>query len=347
MPGREHSQASAEARHLRSWTTVAPAKWFCAYSWRVAIRPRTRPFPGTGGAAPFHFVDAPYGHFFADPFVVENNGRIFLFVEDYFYLDRAATLRCAEVDVSGRVIETQTVLRRPYHLSYPQVFGVNGVYYMIPETASAERVELYRAVSFPWKWQLERILLNGVRLYDPTHAIIDGRHWIMAGGCSGGSRSHDELHLFHAPSIHDRFISHPRNPVKTDASSARPGGALIVSGSHLIRPAQNCEGWYGRGLTFMNIDSIDESAYSERPLLTVPGSWAPGNHLGVHTFNASENFEVIDVCDYGLQVPAFAGRVKTVLKRVNRNSAMPRQLPAPDALSGRMTSDRVLITPKH
>jgi hypothetical protein len=310
-----------------SWTTLAPIKWFCAYSWRVAVRPRD---PGSfvgSGQRPFRFVDAPYGHFFADPFVIEEGGRTFVFAEDYSYFARSGRLACVELDAFGRVLQTRTILQRPYHLSYPQVFCVAGTYYMIPETASANRVELYRAVDFPWQWKLDRILLNGVRLYDPTHAIIDGKHWIFAGGCSNrNGRYHDELHLFHAPSIHDKFRPHRGNPVKTDLASARPAGALRVVGHRLIRPAQDCRGWYGRGLTFMAVDFLDEKSYGESPVLRVPDTWVPGNHVGIHTFNASEHFEVIDVCYYGLKMAAFAGRARSLAKAARSNS-IPEPVP--------------------
>src|SRR5207253_8229013 len=48
----------------------------------------------------------------------------------------------------------------------------------------------------------------------------------------------DELHLFHAERLTGDWQPHPRNPVKSDARSARPAGSLFVRDGALYRPAQ-------------------------------------------------------------------------------------------------------------
>ena len=311
----------------RARGTIAPVKWFSAYSWSIAIRRRD---PSSEATGDFTLIDNPRGHFYADPFIVEENGRVFLFVEDYSYLARSATLACLELNWAGSVIDRRTILCGPTHLSYPQIFSFDGTYYMIPETASADRVELYRAVDFPWSWKLDRILLDGVKLYDPTHCVIEDRHWIMAGGCSNSStRRHDELHLFYSDSLHGTFRAHPGNPVKKDLGAARPGGAVMVWDTTLIRPAQDCRGWYGRGLTLMVVKRIDEYGYSEKPLIRIPDNVISGHHLGIHTFNASEHFEVIDVCHYGLKIPAFLGRARSLFTPAPRSKPIPRSVARP------------------
>src|SRR6185437_9688752 len=107
-------------------------------------------------------------------------------------------------------------------LSYPNVFQFDGKYYMIPETASTSRVELYRAVNFPWEWKFEKVLLSGSKFQDVTWFQFEGKHWLFAGGSSTGlGGQYDQLHLFHAPTVFDRVKPHPANPVKTDLGSAR------------------------------------------------------------------------------------------------------------------------------
>jgi hypothetical protein len=267
----------------------------------------------------FTFLEAPGGHFYADPFIVEHEERVFLFVEDYCYLTRSGNLACVELDRSYHVLQSRTILQRPYHLSYPHVFQFDGSYYMIPETSAANRVELYRAVNFPWEWQLQRILLSGPKLQDNTLLQFGGKHWILAGGSSTGMPGqYDELNVFYAPTIFDRFKSHPANPVKKDLCSARPAGAIITDGDRLIRPAQDCSRWYGCGLTFMRIEVITESAYSERPFVRLPDSWQGGRNLGTHTYNTSDHFEVIDVLSYGVEISAVIGRANSLFRLLSR-----------------------------
>lgn len=303
-----------------SWTKSLPLKWLYAYRWRVGIRPRTYGPLLTSRLENFTFLDAPPGHFYADPFIMEQDNRVFLFFEDYSFLNRSADLSCAELDGSCNVRHRQTIVHRPYHLSYPHVFQFDGSYYMIPETASANRVELYRAAEFPWKWEFVKVLLSGAKFYDATCVSFEGKYWILAGGSStAASGKYDELHVFHAPTIFDRFRPHRSNPVKTDLASARPAGAIIRDGECLIRPVQNCSRWYGDDLIFMRIDVLSEAAYSERHFASLP-NWKPcARDLGIHTYNASERFEVIDVCSYGIEPAAMVGRANSLTKlRVGR-----------------------------
>jgi hypothetical protein len=302
---------------LHPLAATAPAKWLCAYRWQVGIRARSTRSLSDMTLDDFRLLEAPYGHFFADPFLVEHQKRTFLFMEDYNYLTRVAKLICSEINTLCEVIETRTIVEQPYHMSYPHVFFLDGSYFMIPETASANRVELYRAVNFPWEWKLETILLDGTKLQDPTHIVINNRHWIFAGGSSTGAcGQYDELHLFHAATIYDRFRPHPGNPVKVGLASSRPAGRITAERGRLIRPAQDCSRWYGCGLKFMAIDLIDDSTYAEHEVSSLPDAWLLDGYLGTHTYNASENFETIDVCSYGLELPAIMGRTRTLLQRI-------------------------------
>jgi hypothetical protein len=314
------------SEHSSFWKTIFPVRWLCAYRWQVGLRKRTQVSLAAGTLDDFILLKAPYGHFYADPFIVEEGQRVFLFMEDYSYLARTAKLICAELDGSGNVLETRTIVAPPYHISYPHVFACDGTYYIIPETAAADRVELYRATRFPWEWRLEKILLSGLKLHDPTHIIVNNEHWIFAGGSStGAAGKYDQLHLFHAPSIFDNFKAHPNNPVKLDSASARPAGRIIMNGDRLIRPAQDCSRWYGCGLKFMAVDSITPSHYAEHAVAALPASWLPDGYIGTHTYNTSEHFEVVDVCSYGLAAPAVAGRARTLFGRITGLTAHKRQ----------------------
>jgi hypothetical protein len=310
--------------HSRAWATKRPLSWLCAYRWRVGIRRRTNRQLVTGRLDEFTFIQTPIGHFHADPFVIEYEDRIFLFFEDYSYLNRSANLACAELDQYCNVLETRTIVQQPYHMSYPHVFEFDGSYYMMPETAAVNRVELYRAVNFPWEWKFERVLLSGMKLHDATLVQFGGKHWILAGGSStGASGNYDQLHVFHASTIFDCFTPHRANPVKTDLQSSRPAGGFVMDGDRLIRPAQDCSRWYGSGLTLMGVDELSESAYAEHPFASPPGSWLGGSNLGTHTYNVSEHFEVIDVCSYGVEVAAMIGRVRSLAK-VPDSVCLPR-----------------------
>src|SRR5438552_18843304 len=86
--------------------------------------------------------------------------KYFIYFEDFDYATQLGKISCAEVR-DGGLGEPLAVLERPYHLSYPCVFRDGGTWYMIPESASAGTIELYRCTRFPDLWQFDRVLLRG------------------------------------------------------------------------------------------------------------------------------------------------------------------------------------------
>ena len=103
----------------------------------------------------------PATGYFADPFLIERDGKLWLLSREYRDKDNKAVLSVCELDEAGRPGEMQVCLERPWHLSYPHVFEHDGEMFMVPESNTANRVELYRATRFPSQWELEKRLFDG------------------------------------------------------------------------------------------------------------------------------------------------------------------------------------------
>lgn len=73
----------------------------------------------------FASIPMPGDRFYADPFLVPDGERLWLFFED---ADRAngGVIRCSEVLPDGALGESRVVLERDYRLSYPFVFSRGG-----------------------------------------------------------------------------------------------------------------------------------------------------------------------------------------------------------------------------
>ena len=155
----------------------------------------------------------------------------------------------------------QIVLREPFHLSYPDVFHVDGQYYMIPESYEANSTRLYRADDFPWRWSPVATLLEGAWV-DPSIFRFKGRWWMFA---SPYSQENDELHLFYSDAVSGPWHPHPMNPiVESNAAIARPGGRAVVLGDRIIRFTQDCERYYGRLVRAFEISELTTASYRER-----------------------------------------------------------------------------------
>lgn len=260
--------------------------------WFLAIRKRS-PQLRFDDPSGFSVLQPPRDRFYADPFLFDRNGETFLFFEDYRYREGRALICCAKVAADGTLGEAIEVLRRPYHLSYPFVFEHEGAVYMIPETRENRTVELYRAEEFPWRWTLDRVLLEDVSAVDATIHRQGDRLWMFVGLSNGRFSNCDEVALFSSRSLSGPWQQHPKSPIVSDVRRARPAGAVFQDNGRLIRPSQDCGKAYGYGLVFSEIVSLSETEYEEREIGRIDPGWLAGN-LGTHTYTRSEQFEVID-----------------------------------------------------
>jgi hypothetical protein len=262
--------------------------------WFLAFRHGNAGDAPRGDLAGFTRIMPPPDRTWADPFVIERGGRHFVFFEDLPFAAGKAHIAMIEIGADGRWSAPVRVLERDHHLSYPFLFEHEGQLYMVPETAEAGTVELYRCTEFPLRWRRERVLLEGVRLVDATLERVAGRWWMFANGAPGSSRVFDdELHLYHAERLLGEWTPHPRNPVKSDARCTRPAGRLYWHGGALYRPAQICVPRYGAGLSLNRVLRLTPEHYAERQVERIVPPPESGL-LGVHTVNRAGAFTVVD-----------------------------------------------------
>ena len=262
-------------------------QWFVAYSAdasHVHKRSTTRAFT---------YLLPPRDRYWADPFPVRHAGQTYIFLEEFILERGSAHISVCRVDQDGRCEAPLRVLERPYHLSYPQVFEWQGSHYMLPETGKKRTVELYRATRFPFEWQLDRVLVDGLGAADATLANIDGQWWLFANVGVPGSDNSDELHLFHATSPLGPWRPHRRNPVKSDARSARPAGRILRWQGGYLRPAQDCAGRYGRAVILNRIITLDPERYEEQEVGRIEPEYAAGV-FATHTLNITGSFVCLD-----------------------------------------------------
>jgi len=261
-------------------------QWFLAYKFGASTIP--------ADLSGFTRLVPPKDRDWADPFVIEKNGRYFVFFEELPYAEGKAHISMVEITSNGSVSPVQRVLEAGYHLSYPFLFEHEGQLYMIPESGRNKTVELYRCVDFPLAWRLERVLIDGLRLVDATLHRSHDRWWMFANSAAGASRVFDdELHLFSAERLLGEWKPHPRNPVKSDARSARPAGRLFERDGVLYRPAQVCVPRYGAGLALQRVTKLTPHDYVERQVERI----LPPPHTGLyglHTMNRAGDLTVVD-----------------------------------------------------
>ncbi|SCM77801.1 conserved hypothetical protein [uncultured Pleomorphomonas sp.] len=265
-----------------------PPNW--AVAWR-ADETGDGALPTIAGR-PWRRLAGDGGRFYADPFVMRHGGRTVLFVEEFPFATQKGVISAVELGADGPVGTPRPVIETDCHLSYPFVFEEDGAVYMIPETSGRRRVELWRAVDFPDRWEKAATLIDDIDLGDATLFRADGRNYLFGTVRPHWGSSWDGLAIFTAERLAGPWAPLFAGPAKVDVASARPAGRMFSLGASIVRPFQDSVGGYGAGLGFARVDRLDAGGYAETTLMAL----RPAPPLsGLHTYNRGGGFEVIDV----------------------------------------------------
>lgn len=265
--------------------------------WRVAWRRRDAHetgFQANLDLEDFTVLADDGARYYADPFAITRDGRTHVFVEEFRAATGLGAISHFTIDENLAASAPETILESATHLSYPVVFEHDGETWMMPESASAGGLDLYRCARFPDDWRPEERLLEG-RYHDATLFEHGGRFWIAAATEAFESSSWDALSLYHAPSLRGPWTPHARNPVLVDSRCARPGGSLLRLNGSLVRPAQNCSAGYGQRLTLRKILTLDPDTFEEETIGVM--SFEKASELGgPHSLHRIGDMEFIDFC---------------------------------------------------
>jgi hypothetical protein len=201
----------------------------------------------------------PKTRFLADPFFLKVKDTFYIFFEHQLVTPKAEIGLLTSIDGVNYKYRG-TVLKAPFHLSYPQVFYYKKEYYMIPESKQANAVLLYKAKKFPYDWAICDTLLNNVSYADPTIFLSDTLN-IMAV-----SDTQLNLKLYQADSLFGDWKLH-KNPILVSGSESRCGGRFITDEKGLLLPVQNCLKGYGYGVSLyrLNFKKGNHTMKREKP----------------------------------------------------------------------------------
>ncbi len=244
----------------------------------------------------FKSIIPPRNVFWADPCLfVNEEGRQFIFFEEYPYKTKIAHISVIELYEDGTFSQPGVVLQKPYHLSYPFIFKAEGKLYMIPETSGNRTIELYSCVDFPNKWQFEMNLMENIHAVDATMHIHNNKFWLFVNlKENAGASAWDELFVFYSDKLMTtNWQSHPKNPVISDVRRARPAGGLFYKNNRLYRPSQDSSCTYGYAININEVVNLDERDYTEKKVTTVLPGWN-NDVTATHTLSVVNNMAVID-----------------------------------------------------
>jgi len=262
--------------------------------------------------------------YLADPFGLVRGDALHVFVEAFDYRIKRAHIERHEfalADLSWR--GQTTVLDKPFHLSYPQVFEHDGETWMVPESFQAGEIALYRATDASLDhWERECALLGGLPGADASLIEHGGRWWMFYTLVGPNARDQRELHVAHAPRLAGPWTPLGTNPVRVSRDGARPAGRPFVARDGVLTlPVQDSSTGYGGATRLLRFPVLTpERVVVEAATERLTGDLASRSHTaGLHTLTGcGEAFTLIDVKridrSRGKQWLDFKRRLKRLVK---------------------------------
>lgn len=228
---------------------------------------------------------------FADPFIIEETEDSFvILVEECLHKTmrgRLAKLTASKADF--RLLENETILDLPTHLSFPNPINIDGHTFIYPENAAAGNTKIYK-YDLPLKCEGT---LSELPLADPTIVRIGDNYYLLATlgeGCNGNILN---VYKSSNPTIGYSELQ----KIAFDENIARRSGNAFEWHGKLISPAQICNHDYGEGVSLQEITQKEETLefHEIKRMFPLTKEYPEG----FHTYNVFGNKVVIDGYRYG------------------------------------------------
>lgn len=277
--------------------------------YSVAIRRRLNDIDHFWQHEDFEFVECEIDtcsgrYWYADPFVFEKDDVVYLFFEAFDLVQRKGKVGYCIFREDGSCSEPKIIIDEPFHLSFPNVFGYNGNVYIMPEMSGDYSLKLYQAISFPDKWEIADVVLPDVYACDSVLIEMGKKRYVLTN-----EMYHNVPHGQYASCWVKNYLYEVRGMnainhgtwVTEGDFGVRNAGKTFEEDDKMFRVGQDCRNrMYGKGLVMFKINSIEP--YKEEFLWNLTCEDIQ-NHirrkdrkelLGVHTYNFSNHYEVID-----------------------------------------------------
>lgn len=246
-------------------------------------------------------VPGPRDGYYADPFLVRRDGRLWLFVEEFVYREDRGDLTVLELDAALRTIAARPVTFLPdfatldSHASFPCVFELAGTAYMVPETHERRAIDLYVCEDWPARWRLVRRLVFGVDAAD-SMLVHHGATWYLITSVQGGQPNRHLEIYFTDDLFSGRFMPHPINAkhlygIDQHGTGRNAGSILQQPDGTLLRLMQASPNHYGEGIRPMRISLLTPQEFHEEPVEKI--DFLPGINAGFPTHHATRAGDVI------------------------------------------------------
>lgn len=283
--------------------------WAVADRWSLGFIENPLSDIVNGKPYKIHYVEGiPKDRWYADPFILDYNDNVItLLVEEWRYNRKKGRIAKIVIDRNNySLCEEKIILELDTHLSFPFIQRINNKIYVSPENSESGEWNRYE-----YDVITEKLNKVGTTVYEPLVDAIEtdvfGKSLIFATHLPKASGSLLSMYSDSGNLIRD---------IQFSSNVARSAGDFFKVDGKVYRPAQDCNGGYGKAIIIQEVTQKENDDFSFREILRIM-STHPKFQRGCHTFNNYKNLTVIDVFSYRRRfLGSFTDYVKDLLKRI-------------------------------
>ncbi|XP_062212061.1 glucosamine inositolphosphorylceramide transferase 1-like [Phragmites australis] len=204
--------------------------------------------------------------FVANPFLFIQGDAIYMFFETKNPVTSQGDIAAAvSKDAGATWQQLGVVLDEEWHLSYPYMFSYENKIYMMPESGKNGNLRLYRAVNFPLKWKLEKVLLEKP-LVDSVIVNFQGSYWLIGSDFSSyGAKKTGKVCIWYSSFPLGPWSPHKQNSIHNtyNRSSARNGGRPFIYNGNLYRVGKDRGFGSGHSIKVFKVEVLTANEYKE------------------------------------------------------------------------------------
>jgi len=218
----------------------------------------------------------------ADPFLFVHKEELYLFYEEQVELKGKGVIKMTKTQDLKKWTKPLVVLQEDFHLSYPNVFELDGQIFMLPETGDDNSIRLYTPNDDLTKWTFYKNLLMGRHFTDSDIVLHNGTFFLFTTDYTDKTNI---LRMYYSDKLGTQWIEHIQSPIANGKNTGRCGGSIINYNSKLYRPCQLTQKRYGEGVDLYEITALSKEEYKEERIKTVIPNVKKNYREGGHHFN--------------------------------------------------------------
>ena len=243
-----------------------------------------------GNPYEIHYVmGMPCDRWFADPFIFDYNDNIIqVLVEEFCYKIRRGRIANLLIDrLTYKLLNYKIILDLPTHLSFPFIIRKEGKIYLAPENSESGSWTMYEYDSATDELKKVQVL-SKEPLTDAIKTNLFRENFIFSTHLP--SQNGNILSIYDEEGKLLQKRSFPTN-------TARNAGDWFRIHNKIYRPAQNCNGGYGKSVVIQEVKRTEEGGFLFENICEII-STHPSFTTGCHTFNGYKDLIVVDVHGY-------------------------------------------------